>query len=43
MKKRISNPISTTLSPNPGVEGRACPIPDTGVRESDPSILFRDD
>jgi hypothetical protein len=29
------NPLTLTLSPNPGGEGR--------VRGSDPSILFRDD
>jgi hypothetical protein len=30
-----TNPLTLTLSPNPGGEGR--------VRGSDPSILFRDD
>jgi hypothetical protein len=36
------NPLTPTLSPRPGGEGRACPVPDTGVRGNDPSILFQD-
>jgi hypothetical protein len=33
-------PLTPTLSPNHGGEGRACPALDTGVRGKELSILF---